>query len=224
MSWVGLDDEQMVSYTDASSCPFALVAGQSNTTSNQCMDKSAILSKYVVNSSKMAGYANNQLVPKKEWETTVSLQLSLYTCGGQAITGYAATNVLTIGVKLYRDAQLRNSIYWDWDGDGVEDTRYAYNGNIHTVNSSGAIISISACTVAYPIYVSTQSSTSPATACSYVNTQLLWCSTPTITYDSILYTDQNLTIPFNGLSRYWLSGSDAYRINGTGVVYLIVNC
>lgn len=67
MAWNDLTDTQMVSYTDAQTSGFPLKSGQSNVTSNQCMTKSEILTKYNVSSSNMSSYTDNQLVPKSAW-------------------------------------------------------------------------------------------------------------------------------------------------------------
>lgn len=67
MSWPALSGSQMVSYTDAQGGGFTLQSGQSAVTSNQCMDKTAALAKYVLNSVSMSAYASNQLVPKSSW-------------------------------------------------------------------------------------------------------------------------------------------------------------
>lgn len=71
MAFSDLASNQMVSYTNAQSSGFALVGGQSHVTSNECMTKSEILAKYVVEEENMSIYANNQLVPKSAWSMTI---------------------------------------------------------------------------------------------------------------------------------------------------------
>ena len=72
MAWSSLASNQMVSYTDAQGGGFTLQPGQSAVTSNQCMTKADALAKYVLNSSYMSSYANNQLVPKSTWVAGVT--------------------------------------------------------------------------------------------------------------------------------------------------------
>lgn len=67
MAWGDLANNQMVSFTDAQGGGFVLQSGQSNVTSSQCMTKSEALAKYVLDSSSMSSYSNNQLVPKSGW-------------------------------------------------------------------------------------------------------------------------------------------------------------
>jgi hypothetical protein len=73
MAWSGLLGNQMVTFTDAQGGGFALKAGQSAVTSNQCMTKDAALAKYNVKATDMSAYASNQLVPKSAW-----VQANLY--------------------------------------------------------------------------------------------------------------------------------------------------
>jgi hypothetical protein len=67
MTWSSLSGSQMVSFTDAQGGGFTLQPGQSNITSNQCMTKSEALTKYVLDSSYMANYSDDQLVDKGNW-------------------------------------------------------------------------------------------------------------------------------------------------------------
>ena len=74
MAWNDVASNQMVSYLDASTSPFALNAGQSHLTTlpaaNQCMDKTAMLTKYNLNAGILrTSYASDQLVPKSAWAT-----------------------------------------------------------------------------------------------------------------------------------------------------------
>ena len=64
MAWGDLSSNQMVSFTDAQTSGFLLKSGQSHVTSNQCMTKSDITTKYNVS---VSGYSSNQLVPKSLW-------------------------------------------------------------------------------------------------------------------------------------------------------------
>lgn len=83
MAWGDLASNQMVSFTDAQSSPFSLNSGESPVTSNQCMDKTAALTKYNLSSSAMSAYASNQLVPKSVWETGL-----IASCVNFDINGY----------------------------------------------------------------------------------------------------------------------------------------
>ena len=67
MAFSSLAANQMVSEADAATGGFTLNSGQSHGSSNQCMTKSAALTKYNINASAMSSYANNQLVPKSTW-------------------------------------------------------------------------------------------------------------------------------------------------------------
>ena len=68
----GQASNQMVTFTQAQSLGFALKAGQSHVTSNQCMTKSDALAKYNIDASAMSSYANNQLVPRSAWVAIVN--------------------------------------------------------------------------------------------------------------------------------------------------------
>jgi hypothetical protein len=79
MPWNDLANNQMVSYTDAQTSGATLKSGQSQVTSNQCMTRLDIVTKYNVNINILL-CANNQLAPKSIWEI---------------ISGFSAT--LTVG-------------------------------------------------------------------------------------------------------------------------------
>lgn len=76
----------------------------------------------------------------------------------------------------------------------------------------------------YSFSFSTSSSTNPATACGYGYGQTLYSAASTINVSNFVYTNAELTTPFNGLSRYWHSGTNAYRITTAGGVTLIQPC
>ena len=67
MAWEDLANNQMVSFTDAQTSGFSLKSGQSHVTSNQCMTRLDIVTKYNVS---ISGYADNQLVPKSALDGT----------------------------------------------------------------------------------------------------------------------------------------------------------
>lgn len=97
MSWTLLGNNQMVSYLDASTSPFTLKAGQSHLTTlpaaNQCMDKTAMQTKYNLLASNLTSYASNQLVPKSAW----------------AAGDYNA--ILTVGSPSSGTTGYRNGVY-----------------------------------------------------------------------------------------------------------------
>ena len=103
---------QMVTFTQAQSLGFALKAGQSHVTSNQCMTKADILAKYNVT---ISGYADNQLVPRGAWVgapvvTSLLINTSFYNSTSEACisslphvyTKYTI-NGLVLGAKIYSD-------------------------------------------------------------------------------------------------------------------------
>lgn len=69
MAWSDLLSNQEVSFTDAQTSGFPLKAGQSHSTSNQCMTKSEIVAKYTVNigTAYASSYTDSQLVPVTDW-------------------------------------------------------------------------------------------------------------------------------------------------------------
>ena len=91
MAWNDLASNQMVSFTDAQGGGFTLNAGQVGVTSSQCMDKTAALAKYDLNSANMSAYASNQLVPKSDW---VSAAPPIYiNTGSGAEASFRSVNV-----------------------------------------------------------------------------------------------------------------------------------
>ena len=72
MAFSSLTSNQMVSEADAATAGFTLNSGQSHGSSNQCMTKSAALTKYNIDASAMSSYANNQLVPRSAWVAIVN--------------------------------------------------------------------------------------------------------------------------------------------------------
>lgn len=134
MAFEDLSTNQMVSYVDASTGTFALISGQSHFTTlpaaNQCMTKGNALGKYVLNSSYMSSYNDNQLVPKSAWIPGVSYPYTFYTqddtsstgsCAifGSTFTLYSGVAPLAVNTKLYTDINLTNEfavgeIEGDW--------------------------------------------------------------------------------------------------------------
>ena len=110
MAWNDLANNQMVSEADAATAGFTLNSGQSHGSSNQCMTKSAALTKYNINASAMSSYANNQLVPKGSW----------------GISEFSAT--MTVG---------RDSVYY---GYYISLFGSITNNDISSIAGSGALI------------------------------------------------------------------------------------
>ncbi len=100
----GQASNQMITFTAAQSLGFALNAGQSHVTSNQCMTKNDALTKYNLSASAMSSYASNQLVPKSVW---VSGYFSFVTAGLTAENGAGAC---TIGFDPMLDFNLYSNV------------------------------------------------------------------------------------------------------------------
>lgn len=139
MAWNDVGQEQMVSYTDAQTGGFTLRANQSQSTSNQCMTKSDALAKYLLKSENMAAYANNQLVPKKEWAAGLTEFSSgfngdvydiKYQPDGKVIIGGAFTTYKGITVNCI--ARLFP--------DGTLDTDFITGGNCNNAVTSIAVL------------------------------------------------------------------------------------
>lgn len=235
MSWSGLASNQMVSFTDAQGGGFTLQSGQSPVTSNQCMTKNDALTKYVLNSSYMSSYANNQLVPKSQWVAgiignafifgTIDSGSSAGACGGvnTGRTLYAAESSLAVGVKLYTDIGLTNGFI---PGDGTS-SYYLHSGsNSYRVTQYGIINLITTCVTSYPYDFSTTSSTSTGVACGLSYGQTLYSLDSILNTGSLLYTDAGLTSLFNGSSRCWHNYQtlSAIIIGTAGNIKLIQPC
>lgn len=119
MAWGDLASNQMVSYTDAQTSGFALNAGQSSVTSNQCMTKSDAFTKYnLAATSNTDGLASNQLMRKSFWAGngnafafgTAGSTTSSGSCGlsNTGLTLYSADTTLVVGSKLFYDSALTN--------------------------------------------------------------------------------------------------------------------
>ena len=67
MAWNGVQSKQMVSYNAAQEGNITLRLGQSHLVTNKIITKSAMLSKYEVDSTLLTSYADNQLIPKNRW-------------------------------------------------------------------------------------------------------------------------------------------------------------
>jgi hypothetical protein len=136
MAWSDLASNQMVSYTDAQGGGFTLQSGQSPVTSNQCMTKNDALTKYVLDSSYMSGYASNQLVPKSTWVSGVIGNAFTFDSVGN-VSGttacavgypdslfYSDSSSLVVGSYVYTDIGLTttfngSNLYYYVDNNGT---------------------------------------------------------------------------------------------------------
>ena len=151
MSWSGLASNQMVTFTNAQSSGAALKSGQSHVTSNQCMTRLDIVTKYNVNINILL-CADNQLAPKSLWEITV-YQFDFgpaYSSGSAACvfnettsrTRYSNTPNLVVGTIIYTDLSLTLPL----NGGGSWFQRLPNTfGYSYQINSSGQITAINDC-------------------------------------------------------------------------------
>lgn len=87
MAWGDLAINQMVSYTDAQTSGATLKSGQSHVTSNQCMTRLDIVTKYNVIISEFL-FPNNQLVPKGAWGIISGFSATMTVGNTSAYYGY----------------------------------------------------------------------------------------------------------------------------------------
>lgn len=127
MAFSDLASNQMVTFTDAQSSGFALKAGQSHVTSNQCMTKSEALAKYNLSNSAMASYADNQLVPRSVWAPNTVVQGTLRILYRMSLGDLRWSNILNAVVSQPGDPSL----------DGVTNCNAIISQSGHT--SSGAL-------------------------------------------------------------------------------------
>lgn len=114
MAWSSLASNQMVSYTDAQTSGATLKSGQSQVTSNQCMTRLDIVTKYNVIISEFL-FPNNQLVPKGSWGIIIGFSATM-TVGGNSQFGYREGNYgyissNNISTPAGANAVLRD-LYW----------------------------------------------------------------------------------------------------------------
>ena len=139
MAWDNLASNQMVSYSEALTSPFALRTSPGS--GNQCMTKAQILAMYYVT---ISGYSDNELVPKSVWiGSTFKLQLTVSkTTGALACADFnrfinAYSNVRYPGINdiIYSDANLttRFNGNYGWFGSPVIALQIAYDGRVVTL-------------------------------------------------------------------------------------------
>lgn len=127
MPWNDLASNQMVSFTDAQTGGFSLQPGQSNVTSNQCMTKNDALTKYVLDSSAMASYANNQLVPKSVWISGTTGVITA-TMTNNSPTGLPNVYLGEMGILYLGTVTQRNTNVFNLPlGDSFGVSLYTYN-------------------------------------------------------------------------------------------------
>lgn len=153
MAWNDLASNQIPTFTDLQTAGFALKAGQSHVTSNECITKSQALAKYNLSTSLMGNFSNNQLVPKSNYGTTVtsySFDFSSAFANGilalnassvsTSITLYSATANLIVGTVFYTDSTLttvfpgNNNFYL-----GTNASQSIYR-KYYQINNSGQIL------------------------------------------------------------------------------------
>jgi hypothetical protein len=143
MPWNDLANNQMVSFTDAQTSGFSLKPGQSQVTSNQCMTKDEITTKYYV---AVSGYSGNQLVPKSDWAPSSFIQfrsLERLTSGSVCVfgltypnTSYTAEQYVVLGTIVYDNEALTIP----FNGNDFWFGFAATSGAAYQINSSGQVI------------------------------------------------------------------------------------
>lgn len=132
MAWSNLANNQAVSFNDASTSGIPLNSGQSHSTSSECMNKDAILTKYAVNTSLMNAFTSfgSQLVPKSIW-SYISFS-SWYTNSGSSSASTSGT-VTIIGASIR--VKAFSTIY---TGSGATlTTTINIGGNIYSAYQAG---------------------------------------------------------------------------------------
>jgi hypothetical protein len=133
MAWSDVQLEQMVSFNDASSSGIPLNSGQSHSYTGQCMDKTAIVTKYAVNTSLMNAFtgSGNQLVPKKIWSYIAFS--SWYTNSGSSSASVVGT-VTIIGASI----RVRAFSTIITGASSTLSTTININGNIYNAYQAGS--------------------------------------------------------------------------------------
>lgn len=123
MAWSNVADNQMVSYTDALTSPFALNSGQANPGSNLCMTKNNAFTLYnLVTNANTNALASNQLMQKSFWtgsilpysytliysyfdDTFRGFESASVACSSNSIamTVYSDSSTISVGMTLYDD-------------------------------------------------------------------------------------------------------------------------
>ena len=148
----GQASDQMVTFTQAQSLGFSLKSGQTQVTSNQCMTKLDILTKYNVT---ISGYADNQLVPRSAWVNGVNY--FTYTIASGATEGtsatcssyspafsvYSASSSIQVPMTFYSNTSLTVA----YSGGNLN--YYYQSGNqLLTIDNAGSLTATAGCVVA----------------------------------------------------------------------------
>lgn len=223
LACLGQASNQMVSYTAAQSLGFSLKSGQSHVTSNQCMDKTAALTKYNVSASAMAAYSSNQLVPREAWTSgVVGTSYVLYDAGrANAVCGtrttqynlYASSTSLSIPMQLYNDAAMTVKFTPD-----IAVNTFAYvDGGIEkllTVSSTGVVMGSSNCASPPTLYlIYCEYSYSGWSVCTKTTPVVVYADSPNIGSASVFYKYSDASaLSDSG----WYRDNDRYYVNWNG--------
>ncbi|WP_413998697.1 hypothetical protein ACMDB5_13050 [Flavobacterium sp. W1B] len=222
----------MVSFTQAQSLGFALNAGQSHVTSNQCMTKNEALAKYNLSASAMDSYASNQLVPRSVWVNALtyytypisygigegnSATCSVYDTPGNL---YSNSSAIALSMVFYSNTSLTAT----FPGGGFD---YFYSGanQLLTINNSGVVTNIQDCitSTGFP-FSSTNDTTGTAVCGSFLDLSKYSTST-TLSVGVQLFNDAELTEVFVGLDRFrFTEGNRFVKIDNNGYIVSISNC
>lgn len=225
MAFADLSPTQAVSFTDAQSSGFALKAGQSHVTSNQCMTKSDALAKYVLNATSMNSFSDNQLVPKNNWATgVVGNAITVYlsnpsadaTCGSHSygLTVYSTNTSISNGITLYSDANM-SSVY------SSRLNHYDAGGNrLFTINTSGVVSILGSCVPAYSWAGQRGSLTCVGGQVAVFNPSniTVFTSNPILQTGIYLYLDAQLSQPYTYANVIRI-GLQIWYVDGSGLIY-----
>lgn len=222
MAWGDLASNQMVSYTDAQTSGFALQSGQSQVTSNQCMTKSDITTKYNVT---ISGYSSNQLVPKSAWVGVGyafywqryggSTQSEACSLGQESYEFFANATTLSVGMQVYSNAALTAPISYSQ----VYYHKLYNTDTIYQTDTNGIITSISSCVVSYSHFFSSIGSPTSSGTCFFTTDIELYSSSSSLGPSVVIYTDSDLLTPFFGMDQWYAGdGGKTYLINNSGVI------
>ena len=156
MAWNNLTNNQMTSFTSASNGGFPLKPEQSHATSNKCITKSQALTKYLLKTTNLSTYADNQLIPKSVWvaaNTVTFIGTRMYNTGPVTVTGLTARVYPTVGtititgsdVTFYASLQIFDiqpytspsspQIKWTMNINGIEKSVSGSAANTFTSDS-----------------------------------------------------------------------------------------
>ena len=232
MAFSDLSTNQMVTFTNAQSGGFTLKAGQSHVTSNQCVTKSDALTKYNLDASAMASYANNQLVPRSAWvnavtsyghfvSTAVATRLDACSYEDDYMYLYSSSSTIEEGIHFFTNSSL--SIQFHGTGDFHESENKSFQ-----INGAGGVVNVLYCSppvTAYGHLISSNSFTISSDGCIDISEEIIKYSADSILIaGSVLYTDEGLTTVFNGLGKWWkVTGNLMAYVLSSGELTVISN-